>query len=73
MLAVLTVTLLLTAFAVTFGYWVVKLWYELVPAPIKHISPTSLVVAATPTNTPVEPSPTLTVEMPIKFLLNLAT
>ena len=50
-----------------------KLWYNPVPSPTKYNVLHALCVVAVPTNTPVDPTPTLTVEIPIKSFEILAT
>ena len=72
LVAVVTITLFCIESAVILGYCVVKLWYVLEPRSIKSTNPILLVVAAIPENTPVDPIPTLTVEIPTKSLSNLA-
>ena len=58
-----TTFLLICPFRV-FWYLVVKLWYTPVPIPVKYKIPAVLVPI--PTKVPVEPRPTLKVEIPIK-------
>ena len=49
-----------------------KLWYNPVPSPVKNIVEELCSVLAMPTKVPVDPKPTLMVDIPIKLLLIFA-
>ena len=68
-----TVTSLREISPVITEWFVLRLWYTPVPIPLKNRVLESLTVLAIPTNTPVVPSPTLTVDRPIKSSLIFAT
>ena len=67
--AVATVTTFLFASPVTTkSFMVLKLWYTPVPNPVNLNRPPDLLVLAIPTKVPVDPKPTLKVEIPIRLL-----